>query len=166
MAVPNILQYRHFTIPYKQKESYGPVNPTKEWHLRHYNPLYMWLVTPHNYALPYFMYNIKTKLLVGQYHKRNTSIFSFNQSFTLVYIDVLQHRRKNSLEIIRCQGTLIFLYVTLATVQKDFHAFVYTVLQVSKESVSFLIILSYLFIRSADPTICRNCTVSHRILKH
>jgi len=35
-----------------------------------------------------------------------------------------------------------------------------------RESVSFLIISSYPLIRSADPIICRNCTVSHRILKH
>jgi len=41
------------------------------------------------------MYNIKRKLLVGQYLEGNTKIFSFNQSVMLVYTDVLQHRRKN-----------------------------------------------------------------------
>jgi hypothetical protein len=72
MAVPNILQYRHFTILYKQKESYGSVKPTKEKYPRHFNPLYVWLLTPHNTALPYFMYNIKRKLLVRKYRERNT----------------------------------------------------------------------------------------------
>jgi len=47
------------------------------------------------------MYNIKSKLLVGQHRERNISIFGFNQSVMLVYVDVLQHRRKkNSFEII------------------------------------------------------------------
>jgi len=118
MAVPKILQYGRFTILNKQKESYGSVNPTRQWYPQHFKPLYAWLVTSHDKALPCFMCNIKRKLLVGQYLEANTKMFSFNQSVMLVYIDVLQHRRKNSVEIIWCQRTSIFLYVTVFTVKK------------------------------------------------
>jgi hypothetical protein len=80
----------------------------------------------------------------------------------LLYVVMLRHaRQKNH----RYHRTCIFSYAALITFQNGLHPTVCKIPLLSTEFVSFLIVLSFFLVRSADSMIRCSRSVSHRILK-